>query len=180
MGEKSYLKEQVYLPGLSSYDLFTEDELQAYMEIVEAKNELDRMMTEKSENPEKQKWITQKRQAKDKLSRLISQHKGPREVRLENVIYYPKDADYPFPAGVNVKNMKFSKKIAEFSSELTRAMGLKHMDFTFDQIIVNWKSIDVLEQMVLEGITMRLLNPDGTTTDKHYRFYTASAGQIGL
>lgn len=178
MGEKSYLKEQVYLPGLSSYDLFTEDELNAYMEIVEAKNELDRMMTEKSENPEKQKWITQKRQAKDRLSALIAQHKGPREVRLENVIYYPKDADYPFPAGVDVKNMKFSKKIAEFSSELTRAMGLKHMDFTFDQIIVNWKSIDVLEQMVLEGITMRLLNPDGTTTDKHYRFYTASAGQL--
>ena len=43
MGEKSYLKEQVYLPGLNSYDLFTDAEYDEYMKIVEAKNELNRM-----------------------------------------------------------------------------------------------------------------------------------------
>lgn len=177
MGEKSYLKEQVYLPGLSSYDLFTDEEYSEYMKIVEAKNELDRV-EDQSETAEKQKWIDQKKRAKDDLTKMINQHKGPREVRLDNIIYYPKDSDEPFPEGVNVRNMKFSKKIAEFSSELTRAMGLKHMDFTFDQIIIHWKSLDVLKQIVEEGITMKILNPDGTAGWKRYHFFTASAGQL--
>jgi len=178
MGEKNYLKDQVYLPGLSSYDLFTDEEHAEYMKIVEAKNELDRLENLEDKEAEKEKWIKQKQAAKEKLTLLIAQHKGPRTVRLENIIYYPKDSKEPFPEGVTVKNMKFSKKIAEFSSELTRAMGLKHMDFTFDQIVIHWKSEDVMRQIVEEGVVMKLLNPDNTTTWKRYRFFTASAGQL--
>jgi hypothetical protein len=74
--------------------------------------------------------------------------------------------------------MKFSRKISEFSSELTRAMGLKHMDHTFDQIVIEWKNIEVLRQIVMDGFYMKILNPDGSVTNKHYRFFTASAGQL--
>ena len=48
MGIKSYLQEQVYLVGLNSYDLFTDDEFDAYMQIVEAKNELDKLDEEEA------------------------------------------------------------------------------------------------------------------------------------
>ena len=178
MGEKSYLKNQVYLPGLSSYDLFTDEETEAYTQIVEAKNELNRLDTQGCTDEEKRKWVTQKRAAKEKLSELIKQHEGtPRQVRLKNVIYYPKDADYEFPAGVTWDNISFSKKISEFSSELTRSMELKSY-WTLDQIVVNWKSLDMLHQLVIDGFYLRILNEDGTTTDKHYHFFTSSAGQL--
>ena len=177
MGEKSYLKDQVYLPGFSSYDLFTDEETDAYKRIVEAKNELNRLEDDK-ENPERKKWINQKKDAQAELTELIKQHTGkPRHVRLRNVIYYPRDADYEFPAGVSWNNMNFNKKISEFSSELTRSMELQH-DWTMDQIVVKWKSLDMLHQLVIDGFYMRLLNKDGSTTDKHYHFFTASAGQL--
>lgn len=180
MGDKSYLKNQVYLLGLSSYDLFTDAEFDAYMKIVEAKNELDRMdAQEEKDDAVKKRWIEQKKQAQAELAELIRQHAGiPRQVRLKNIIYYPKDADVPFPAGVTWKNLKFSKKISEFSSELTRAMGLNHMDYTFDQIVVKWKSLDVMRQIVVDGICLELLRPDGTVENRHYHFMTASAGQL--
>ena len=177
MGEKSYLKNQVYLPGFSSYDLFTDAEHDAYMRIVEAKNALNRLEDNPNEE-EKRQWVTQKKAAQEELNKLIAEHEGvPRQVRLQNVIHYPKNADYEFPAGVTWKNMNFSKKIAEFSSELTRAMELEH-DWTLDQIVVRWKSLDVLHQLVTDGFNMQLLNPDGSTTDKHYHFFSASAGQL--
>ena len=177
MGEKSYLKNQVYLPGFSSYDLFTDAEHDAYMRIVEAKNALNRLEDNPNEE-EKRQWVTQKKAAQEELNKLIAEHEGvPRQVRLQNVIHYPKDADYEFPTGVTWKNMNFSKKIAEFSSELTRAMELEQ-NWTLDQIVVRWKSLDVLHQLVTDGFNMRLLNPDGSTTDKHYHFFTASAGQL--
>lgn len=180
MGEKSYLKEQVYLPGLNSYDLFTDAEYDEYMKIVEAKNELNRMesLEIKDEN-ERRKLVAQKKEAQATLAKLIAQHAGkPRTVRLKNLIYYPKDADYEFPAGVNWENMKFNRKIAEFSCELTRAMGLKHMDYTFDHIVLSWKSLDILEQIVINGFYIPLLHRDGTVENRHYRFYTSSAGQL--
>ena len=179
MAEKSYLKNQVYLPGFSAYDLFTDEEYDEYMKIVEAKNELNRIESQGSTEEERKEWINKKKQAREKLAELIKLHEGrPRTVRLKNVIYYPKDADYDFPAGVTWENMNFSKKIAEFSSELTRAMGLKHMDHTFDQVVIKWKSLDMLHQLVTDGFYIPLLNDDGSITNKHYHFMTASAGQL--
>ena len=180
MGEKSYLKNQVYLPGLSSYDLFTDDEMAAYSRIIEAKNELNRIDSQCGTEEEKKLWIAKKKDAQAELAKLIEQHAGiPREVRLKNVIYWPKDAEEPFPAGMSWKNMNFSKKISEFSSELTRAMGLK-TNYTMDQIVVKWKSLDLLHQLVIDGFNLRLLNEDRSVTTKHYHFFSASAGQIGL
>jgi len=175
MGEKSYLKNQVYLPGFNSYDLFTEQEFEQYMKIVEAKNELNRI--EKDQKSLKQSLITKKKEAQSKLNELINKHDGiPREVRLKNVIYHP-DSEDQFPAGVTWHNLNFSKKISEFSSELTRAMKLER-DYTLDQIVVKWKSLDVMHQLITDGFYMKILNPDGSTTNKHYHFFTASAGQL--
>jgi hypothetical protein len=70
-----------------------------------------------------------------------------------------------------------SKRIAEFASEESRAMGLNHLDITFDKIIVKWKSIDLLEQIVKDGFTMSILQEDGSIIEKKYRVATASAGQ---
>lgn len=180
MGEKSYLKNQVYLPGLTSTDLFTPEEYDAYMRIVEAGNELDKLDEQEIyDEEEKRKWIAQKKKAKRELDSLIADHVGkPRVVQVERLIYRPKDCADPMPAGVSADNMKFSKVISEFSSELSRAMGLKHMDFTFDEIIVHWKSEDIMHQIVTQGIILPVLNADGTVTNKYYRFFTASAGQL--
>ena len=40
---KTYLQEQIRLVSLSSYDLFTEEEHELYMKIIEQKNELDKL-----------------------------------------------------------------------------------------------------------------------------------------
>ena len=178
MGEKSYLKEQVYLSGLSSYDLFTGEEFAAYMEIVEAKNELNRMEAQEEKNDEeKKRLVVKKKQAQQLLSTLIKQHAGtPRDVKLERVLYVEKGSD--LPAGITWDALKFNKKISEFTSELTRAMGLKDGDYTFDHVIVHWKSLDLLRQLVMDGFNMTFLNKDGTLSTKHYRFYTSSAGQL--
>lgn len=180
MGEKSYLKNQVYLPGLSSTDLMTEEEYDAYIRIVEAGNELDRLDEQGTDDEEeRRKWIAQKKKAKKELDELIEKSENkPRTVRLDKVIYYPKNANYPMPKGLTKNNLKFSKSISEFSSELTRAMGLKHMDFTFDEVIIHWKSEDIMQQIVMNGIILPILNPDGSVTQKHYHFFTASAGQL--
>lgn len=180
MGEKSYLKNQVYLPGLTSTDLFTKEEYDAYMRIVEAGNELDKLDEQGiCDEEEKRKWIAQKKKAKRELDSLIADHVGkPRVVQVDRLIYRPKDCADPMPAGVSADNLKFSKVISEFSSELSRAMGLKHMDFTFDEIIVHWKSEDIMHQIVTQGIILPVLNEDGSVTNKYYRFFTASAGQL--
>lgn len=82
------------------------------------------------------------------------------------------------PSGVTWWTLKASKRIAEFASEASRAMGLKHNEVTFDKIIVKWKSVDILEQIVLDGFIIPILNPDGNVSEKKYRFLTASAGQL--
>ena len=175
--EKSYLKDQVYLLGLNSSDLFTEEEYAIYQRIAEAKNELNKLDKAKGEETEKRKWIDQKKQAVKELNDLTPKFKGVRSVRLGNILFQ-KDKKKPLPAGVTWENVKFPKKIAEFSSELTRAMGLKPLNYTFDQIVVNWKSMDVLEQIVKNGVNMPILQPDGSIKIKHYHFFSSSAGQL--
>lgn len=179
MGEKTYLKNQVYLLGLNSSDCFTPEEYAAYLKICEAKAELDKLDKEKgSSREEKQNWVKQKKESQKELDRMISEHRGPRTARLEALIYHDKKSKDPFPAGITEKNAKYSKVIAEFSSELTRAMGLEHMNFTFDHIVVNWRNEDLMKQIVTEGFMLPLLNQDGTVTNKYYHFLTSSAGQL--
>lgn len=179
MSVKTYLQEQIRLVSLSSYDLFTDEEFDLYMEIIKKKNQLDTMDEEGVKKEERRQCIDEKNKLKRKLEALILSHADtPRTVRLKSVIYYPKDADYPFPAGITYRNLKTSKKIAEFCCELSRAMSLKNLDCTLDLIVVKWKNIEILKQLVLNGFYMPILHKDGIVENRHYHFYTASSGQL--
>ena len=59
-------------------------------------------------------------------------------------------------------------------------MGLHHLDYTFDKIIIKWKNVDLMEQIVKDGFTFDILNPDGTIQSKKFQYLTSSAGQVGL
>lgn len=178
MAAKTYLQEQIRLVSLSSYDLFTDDEHDLYMRIIELKNRLDKMDEEGAQEEERRVVLDEKKQLKERLETLIDQHNDePRTVRLKSVLYYPKDADYTFPEGVTYKGLKTSKKIAEFCCELSRAMGLKNLDSTLDLVVIKWKNVKVLRQLVLNGFYMPIQTDDGVV-NKHYKFYTASAGQL--
>lgn len=148
------------------------------MQIISLKNELDKIDEENADKEKKQKVIKEKNDIKIKLETLILGHGDtPRSVRLRSVIYYPKNADYPFPEGITYKNLKVSKKIAEFCCELSRAMGLKHLDCTLDLIVIKWKNLEILRQLVMNGINMPILTESGVE-NRHYRFFSASAGQL--
>ena len=148
------------------------------MDIIKQKNELDKLDEEGSEKDKRKPFVDEKNRLKSKLEMLILSHADtPRTVRLKSVIYYPKDADYPFPKGLTYRNLKTSKKIAEFCCELSRAMGLENLDCTLDLIVIKWKNIEILRQVIMNGFYMPVLTKDGIE-NRFYRFYTASAGQL--
>ena len=178
MSEKTYLKEQIRLVSLSSYDLFTDEEYDLYMQIVKLKNQLDLLDEEEYDPDERKQLLADKKKARVSLERLIADHENiPRTVRLSSVVYYPKYAEYPFPEGITYNNLKTNKKIAEFCCELSRAMGLKNLDRTLDLVVMKWKNTEILRQLVINGFYMPILTEDGVV-NKHYRFFTASSGQL--
>ena len=179
MSDKSYLKNQIKLVSLNANDMFTNEEYEKYMEIISYVNEIDRL--DQSKDPAdvlaKKDLIAQKKEASKQLSNMIAKHAGtPRKVRKESVIYR-KDGE-ELPDGVNWWNLKLSKKIAEFESDMSRMMGLKTDEHTFDKIIVKWKNEDLLKQLVMDGFVMDVLEEDGRVIQKKYRCFTASAGQL--
>ena len=178
MSEKSYLKNQIKLVSLNANDTFTTDEYKKYLEIISYVNDINRLDAgeTKEEMLLKKQLIAKRKHASKELTELIKQHKGtPRKVRLESVIFHKEGEE--IPDGVTWRNLKLSKKIAEFESDMSRTMGLKTNDYTFDKIIVKWKNLDLLEQLVINGFTMDLLI-DGHIVQKKYRCFTASAGQL--
>lgn len=82
------------------------------------------------------------------------------------------------PPGISWDRLKMTRKICEFASEESRAMGLSPNDVTFDKIIIKWKSIDVLEQLVKDGFIVPVLLDDGTVEVKEFMVATASSGQL--
>ena len=180
MSEKSYLKNQIKLVSLNANDMFTNDEYDKYMEIISFVNEIDKLDSSQlvEDAVRKKNLIAKKKVASSELAQMIREHKGtPRKVRLESVIYH-KEGD-EIPEGITWRNLKLSKKIAEFESDMSRAMGLQTNEHTFDKIIIKWKNLDLLEQLVMDGFTMDLLI-EGRIVQKKYRCFTASAGQFGL
>lgn len=178
MSDKSYLKNQIKLVSLNARDTFTQDEFEKYMELVSYINEIDRLAPSKIKEDIilKKEFLVKKKQAKKELSAMVKLHAGyPRKVRLESVIYRKDDEE--LPDGVTWRNLKLSKKIAEFESDMSRAMGLKTNEHTFDKIIVEWSTEDLLEQLVIDGFTMDLLI-DGRIVQKKYRYFASSAGQL--
>lgn len=171
--------------SLATYDLFTDEEHEAYGQIISSINHIDRTENEGKEvsKEELAELKSERRKYQQKLADLIASHAGtPRRVRLENVLDLKKFKDEEgvlhLPQGITWSALKISKRIAEFASVESRAMGLNHNDITFDKVIVKWKSLDVLEQLVKDGFILPILNPDGTITEKHFHVETASAGQL--
>lgn len=168
---------------LSTVDLFTDEEYDTYISIVNCINEINGM-TEEDDPAVKQNKILEKKEHQKRLAELIEQHKDvPRTVRLKSVLdtrWLEKDSDgnVIWPEGITWKALRVSKKISEFVSDESRTMGLKANDVTFDKIIIKWKSLDILEQIVMNGYYLPVLNDDGTVTNKHHIFVTASAGQL--
>lgn len=178
MSEKSYLKNQIKLVSLNANDLFTDQEYEIFMEICELMNEIDKMDADPNADKVQLKALIAKKKAKSKLlTQTVKKHAGvPRKVRLASVLAQNKNASLPL--GATWKRLKYTKMITEFESEMSRAMGLHPSEYTFDKIIIKWKTEDIFEQLVLDGFTFDLLQKDGTVVQKRYRCFTASAGQL--
>ena len=187
-GSKSYLSKQINLVTLMSYDLFTDEEYAIYEQIISLVNEIEKekslLASDDKRDPTIQLALKEKKQAyQNQLNQIIASHAGtPRCVRLKNVLdisRLPRDGGYPiYPPGVSWRTLKTSRKIAEFASDESRAMGLDDKQITFDKIIIKWKSLDVLRQIVLDGFYMDILHDDGSVERRRYQFITASAGQL--
>lgn len=189
VGNKSYLSEQINLMTLTTIDLLTEEEYKLYQNIVTCINKIgeeDAALKENSlHDPAiRQETINEKRAYQEKLDKLIEKHSGtPREVQYKRLLDTRRlerdDSDnIIWPEGITWKTLKTSRKISEFISAESRMMGLKAGDVTFDKIIIKWKSLDILKQIVLDGFVVPILNKDGTIEKKHHIFLTASSGQL--
>ena len=188
ISQKTYLSQQIRLMTLATYDLFTDTEFYIYQRIISLMNEIDRQKQEakgvkKTLIDDLQPLYQQKKELQAALADEISRHQGtPRTVRLQNMLDTRKlprqDGEVVMPPGVTWRTLRLSHKIAEFASEESRLLGLRENEVTFDKIIVKWKSVDVLEQIVLDGFTVPVLQPDGTVKTIHYHVMTASAGQL--
>lgn len=177
--------------SLATNDLFTDEEYDLYGRMINSMNESERLKALPSEErmPDYEETLQKTKADKQEYLRLladaIQRHRDtPRQVRLANVLDLKKFRDEQgvlhLPPGVTWWTLRRSNMIAEFESEESRAMGLHANDITFDKIIMTWKSLDMLEQIIHNGFMMPILQEDGTVLYKKYRFHTASAGQIGL
>lgn len=158
------------------------------MNVISLINQISKQIQEASENPARDPTILiklkeKKREAQTTLDNTIREHEGtPRTVRLKNILNQymlqrTTDGQVVWPDGVTWLTLRTSKKITEFCSAESRAMGLKNGDITFDKIIIKWKNEDILKQIVLDGFLLPVTNKDGTTEIRKYRVQTASAGQ---
>lgn len=188
-GKKTYLSQQINLMSLSTNDLFTQQEFDLYKRVISLINDIEQedalLKADCKRDPTiRLDLIAQKKNLRAELTKLIAEHSGrPRVVRLSSVLDASKFTDQEtgeihWPAGVSWSTLKTSRKIAEFASEESRAMGVGDKQPTFDKIIIKWKSLDVLEQIVKDGFRMPILLDDGSVCIKRYRFATASAGQL--
>lgn len=175
--------------SIGTYDLFEDDEYETYWNIISLNNQLANLQHEKdngetfADPTEMERLKTAKRELSAKLSALIAAHAGkPRKVQVKRVLMNRKftdpDGTTHFPDYITWDTLKISRRIAEFASIGSRAMGLKHNDVTFDKIIVKWKSADMLEQIVRDGFLMTVKEPSGDIVTRHYHLLTASAGQL--
>ena len=168
---KSYLSEQIRLMSITTYDLMTDMEWKKYQEIIATINEMNQ-----SKDKDQTKILGEKRKLLSaQLADLIKQHgPTPRVVRMDNVTSPMREVK----DGITWWDLKNTKQISEFVSDGSRCMGLQDRSITFDKVIVKWKNPDILEQLVLYGFDMPILQNDGVVTMKHYTITTASAGQL--
>lgn len=188
-GKKTYLSNQINLISLSTVDLFTDEEFALYKQLLATINCIDEETLALKEDSKRDPTVkldllSNKKDLQHSLAQCIAEHSGtPRVVRISGVIdpfkcQQDNNGNTIYPPGVSWFMLKPSRKIAEFSSDSSRAMGIPDGEVTFEKIIVKWKSLDVLEQIVADGFILPILHSDGTVERKLYRFSTASAGQL--
>lgn len=204
MAKKSYLTDQIKLISLKSADLFTEQEYKLYEKLFELTDRMNRLRNkqhnmrkkchDEHEEAERLKILEQcererqvigneRRSVRDTLTAMVKAHKGkPRTVLLRAVLdtrLLPQEnGEILWPKGITWRTLKTSRRIAEFVSDASRALGVGPNEVCMDKIILKWKSIDLLEQIVLDGFFLPILMEDGTIEQRHFRFETASAGQL--
>lgn len=155
---------------LNSYDLFTDEEFSIYERIIALKKTiaLKTLNIKKKNEPfsddEKDALMKEKTEAVRELERLIKSNKNTRKVRLKTILDTEKMQD-----AVSWNALRLSRQIAEFESEESRLLGVKTNEVTFDKIILKWKSIDVLEQIVKFGFDM----PVFSRMDRSKQFTTS-------
>ena len=160
---KSYLSQQIKLMTLTTTDLFTEEEFVLYQQMMECLNEADRLSTEAKKNrsrvdtEQRKNLLETKAELQKRLDEKLAEYKNkPRTVRVSGVVDTRNVArvmgNNRLPDGISWPLLRNSRKIAEFVSDMSRAMGLSADDITFDKIIVKWKTPDMLKQIVLSPI----------------------------
>ena len=188
-GKKTYLSHQINLVSLSTVDLFTDEEFALYKQLLATINCIDEETLALKEDSKRDPTVkldllSNKKELQHRLAQRIAAHSGtPRVVRMSGVIdpfkcQQDEHGSVVYPPGVSWFMLKPSRKIAEFSSDSSRAIGIPDGEVTFEKIIVKWKSLDVLEQIVTDGFILPILHEDGSVEHKLYRFSTASAGQL--
>lgn len=183
--KKSYLSRQIRLLTFTTSDLFTDEEMELYRHVCENVNEMNRLDQTARKNglsppkEEKAGILAAKKSYQQLLDEKIKQHAGtPRRVNVNTVLDHRRFVDQPLPSGVTWRSLKNSRRITEFASDMSRAMELDHLDITMDKVILKWKNLEILRQVVMDGFILPVLHKDGTLEEKHFSFITASAGQL--
>ena len=160
------MQDQYRLISIKTSDLFTDEETAIFQEILDIKTKMDGASKE-----EKRELNAAKKEANERLKQTIRKHKGT--PRILNVKAVTDTRNYFGQDYIEWDTLKLSRQIQEFCSEFSRCAGIGVNEVTFDKLIIAWKSIDILEQVVVDGFYIPL-----KTGLKKMRFYTASAGQL--
>lgn len=182
---KSYLSRQIKLITLKTSDLFTDSELEKHVRLITLKNEKAKLQKEK--NPDQLSIQLLSEEIKKAYMEFKEELKA--NINLTRTVNTRCVCDYSYftekngvkapPDAISWDNLKLSRKICEFESELSRAMGIGEDEVTFDKIIIQWKSLEMLHGICVNGFTMPIYCNDGESIEiRKFKFFTASAGQL--
>lgn len=170
-----YLSAQYKLLSIQSSDLMTDEEAAIFRSLLEIKQKINAAETKE----EKTKFVNEKKAASKRMNEMIAAHEGPRRLNPACVCDTRSFVDGQPPDYISWDNVKETRRIQEFCSEESRILGVEKDSVFLGKIIMAWKTIEILEQVVINGLVVPLLDPEtGEIKDVPYRFHTASAGQL--
>lgn len=191
MSRKDYLSSQFRLMSLKTSDLFTAEETELFRKLLEIKKKIGDNKTRKADkkhpidaaerkqiDAENKELNAQKKEINAEMKALIKSNKHlKREINIAAVCDTRSAINGVYPPAIEWDNLKLSRQIQEFCSEGSRLLEIPINSVSWDKIIIAWKSIDILEQIVKNGFTAKVVI-DGRIVEKEYMFMTASAGQL--
>lgn len=175
MSIKTYLSRQYRLLGITSNDLFTDEETEQLNRI----GDIGRKLDEEGLNREERRKLTEeKKEECARLKELFARYpKGkPRVINPKRVC---KTKDGEFANVISLDRLKDDRIIQEFESELSRKIGIETNTFCYVKVNMAWdeKHGELLHQAFVNGIDMDIETPEGVETI-HLKYFTASAGQM--